>query len=62
MSVLKQRIEQSRAVIFVSSSNSKNSYWVQRELKYAKKCGKEIFEINKDVIALDKVSLKTYID
>ncbi len=61
-SVLRRRIEQSNAVIFVSSSNSQNSYWVQRELKYARKCGKEIFKIDKETINQDKVSLKKYIE
>ena len=59
-SVLRRRIEQSNAVIFVSSSNSQNSYWVQRELKYAQKCGKEILEVDKEAITSKKIVLKKY--
>lgn len=58
--ILEQRIRQSYAVIFVSSVNSKSSYWVQRELKYAQKCGKEILEVDKEAITSKKIVLKKY--
>lgn len=60
MHILEQRIRQSHAVIFVSSVNSKSSYWVQRELKYAQKCGKEILEVDKEAITSKKIVLKKY--
>ena len=60
MHILEQRIRQSQAVIFMSSVNSKSSYWVQRELKYAQKCGKEILEVDKEAITSKKIVLKRY--
>lgn len=42
MEVLKHRIKQSNALIYLKSNNSINSKWVNFELKYAKKLNKNI--------------------
>jgi len=45
--VLQKRIEQSKKVLFVFTNNSKNkSWWIEQELNYAKKIGKEILCVN----------------
>ena len=60
VNILEKRIQQSQAVIFVSSVNSKSSYWVQHELEYAQKCGKEILEVDKNAIISNKIVFKKY--
>jgi len=43
--VIETRIEQSKAIMFVESDNSKNSNWVEYELNYARELGKPIYRI-----------------
>ncbi len=45
LEVIKKRLEQSKAVIFVDSLNSRRSQWVKYELNYFKSLGKIIYTI-----------------
>lgn len=46
LNVIKKRIEQSQAVIWVDSSTSRKSKWVKYELNYANELQKKIYSIN----------------
>ena len=50
LNVVKKRIEQSSAILFVESDHSLDSIWCKFELNYALSLGKDIFIINKDEI------------
>lgn len=50
LKVIERRMEQSRALIFVESENSRNSIWCKYELNYFRGLGKPIFMITKDNI------------
>lgn len=47
LKVLEKRLEQSKAVIFVSSKNSINSIWCKYELNYFQEMGRKIYVIDK---------------
>lgn len=50
LNVLEKRMEQSNAMIFVSSTNSHNSVWCKYELNYFKELGRPIYVIFKESI------------
>ena len=50
LKVLEKRLEQSKAVIFVSSKNSINSIWCKYELNYFLELGRKIYVIDKQDI------------
>lgn len=50
LKVIERRMEQSRALIFVESENSRKSIWCKYELNYFRGLGKPIFMITKDNI------------
>ena len=50
LKVLEKRLEQSKAVIFVSSNNSINSIWCKYELNYFLELGRKIYVIDKQDI------------
>lgn len=52
LKVLEKRLEQSKAVIFVASSNSLQSIWCKYELNYFSELGRKIYVINaQDIIS-----------
>ena len=50
LKVLEKRMEQSKAMIFVVSENSRNSVWCKYELNYFTELGKPIYCISKEAI------------
>lgn len=58
LSVLEKRLEQSEAIIFVDSRNSKESIWCKYELNYFYELGKPIYTINKQDIEKEVYILK----
>ncbi|OSA94313.1 UNVERIFIED_ORG: hypothetical protein B2H93_09180 [Clostridium botulinum] len=67
LNVLEKRLEQSEAMIFVDSRNSKESVWCNYELNYFYELGKPIYTINKqdiekDVYVLELLDSKWFID
>lgn len=46
--VIRKRIEQSKAIVWVESQESVNSIWVKYELNYAQRLNKPIYCINRD--------------
>lgn len=50
LKVIENRLEQSKAMIFVSSSNSCNSVWCKYELNYFRELGRPIYCISKESI------------
>ena len=67
LKVLERRMEQSRALIFVESENSRNSIWCKYELNYFNELKKPIFTITKEnidagVFDLQPMNSDWYID
>ena len=67
LKVLEKRMEQSKAMIFVVSENSRNSVWCKYELNYFTELGKPIYCISKEAIdegniCLDKMSDPWFLD
>ena len=62
LKVLKKRLEQSKAMIFVSSPNSKNSIWCKYELNYFRELGREIYVIDKQDIESGVFDIKMFED
>lgn len=67
LKVIERRMEQSRALIFVESENSRNSIWCKYELNYFNELKKPIFTITKEnidagVFDLQPMNLDWYID
>ena len=67
LKVIERRMEQSKALVFVESENSKNSIWCKYELNYYRELGKPIFMITKDnidagVFALQPMQSEWYLD
>ncbi|MBR2446205.1 MAG: toll/interleukin-1 receptor domain-containing protein [Clostridia bacterium] len=58
LKVIERRMEQSRALIFVESENSRKSIWCKYELNYFRGLGKPIFMITKDNINAGVFDLK----
>lgn len=58
LSVLEKRLEQSEAIIFVDSRNSKESIWCKYELNYFYELGKPIYTIDKQDIENEVYILK----
>lgn len=48
--VIRKRIEQSKAIIWVESQESSDSIWVKYELNYAQRLNKPIYCINRDYV------------
>lgn len=67
LKVIERRMEQSRALIFVESENSRNSIWCKYELNYFNELKKPIFTITKEnidagVFDLQSMNSDWYID
>ena len=67
LKVLEKRMEQSKAMIFVVSENSRNSVWCKYELNYFTELGKPIYCISKEAIDeknfhLDKMNDTWFLD
>ena len=67
LKVLEKRMEQSKAMIFVTSENSINSIWCKYELNYFTELGKPIYCISKEAIneknfRLNKMKDTWYLD
>ena len=67
LKVLEKRMEQSKAMIFVVSENSRNSVWCKYKLNYFTELGKPIYCISKEAIdegniCLDKMSDPWFLD
>lgn len=67
LKVIERRMEQSRALIFVESENSRNSIWCKYELNYFNELKKPIFTITKEnidagVFDLQPMNSDWYID
>lgn len=67
LNVLEKRLEQSEAIIFVDSINSKESVWCKYELNYFYELGKPIYtidkqDIEKEVYVLKLLKSKWFID
>lgn len=58
LKVLEKRLEQSKALIFVSSNNSINSIWCKYELNYFLELGKQIYVIDKQDIEEEMFNIK----
>ena len=58
LKVIERRLEQSKALIFVESENSRNSIWCKYELNYFRGLGKQIFVITKSDIDTGVFELK----
>ena len=58
LKVIENRLNQSKAMIFVSSTNSYNSIWCKYELNYFKELGRPIFYISKDSVDNHNYELK----
>lgn len=58
LKVIEKRLEQSKAMIFVSSSNSLNSVWCKYELNYFSELGRPIYCISKESIQNNKFSVE----
>ena len=62
LNVLEKRMEQSKALIFVYSTNSFDSVWCRYELNYYLNLGKPIYIIDKRDIENDKFDIKIFKD
>ena len=67
LKVIERRMEQSKALVFVESENSRNSIWCKYELNYFRGLGKPIFMITKDnidagVFDLQSMQSEWYLD
>ena len=67
LKVIERRMEQSKALIFVESKNSRNSIWCKYELNYFRGLGKPIFMITKGnidagIFALQPMQSDWYLD
>lgn len=60
--VIEKRMNQSNAVLFVSSNNSQNSKWVKYELNYFHQLKKPIFVIKKESISDERYSFEKLSD
>lgn len=58
LKVIERRLEQSKALIFVESENSRNSIWCKYELNYFRGLGKQIFVVTKSDIDTGVFELK----
>lgn len=58
LKVLEKRLEQSKAVIFVASSNSLKSIWCKYELNYFSELGRKIYVINAQDIKSGNFDMK----
>ncbi|WP_290172428.1 hypothetical protein, partial [uncultured Dubosiella sp.] len=62
LKVLKKRMDQSKALLFVDSNNSRESDWCKYELNYFKSLGKPMYVITLKNIVEDCYSLTPFED
>lgn len=67
LKVIEKRLEQSKALIFVSSENSRNSIWCKYELNYFGELNKPMYtirieDIGSDIFDLKLLECSSYID
>lgn len=62
LKVLERRMDQSRALIFVASKNSKKSIWCKYELNYFLNLNKPMYFIDKNNIDIQVFDIKEYTD
>lgn len=62
LQVIQKRLEQSKALIFVLSENSRNSVWCRYELNYFMELGRKIYVINVSDIENDTFPIKVMED
>lgn len=58
LKILEKRLEQSNALLFVSSNNSVNSIWCKYELNYFLELGRKIYVIDKQDIERDVFDIR----
>ena len=58
----KKRLEQSKALLFVSSNNSLNSVWCKFELNYFLSLEREIYVIDKNIYNIKILDSHFFID